>query len=52
MGGKGSFFFNFATAAELAWFHNFRSHLLRNPVRNLLLSARFSPEWHSVIQAE
>ena len=26
-------FFDFATAAELACFHNFRSHLLTNPVR-------------------
>ena len=45
-------FFNYVTAAELACFHNFCSHLLTNPVRNLLLSARFSPEWHSVSQAE
>ena len=34
-------FFDFVTAAELAWFHNF-FNLLTNPVRNLLLSARFS----------
>ena len=44
--------FYFVTAAELASFHNFRRHLLTNPVRNLLLSMRFSPEWHSVSQAE
>ena len=45
-------FFYFVTAEELASFHNFRRHLLTNPVRNLLLSARFPPEWHSVKQAE
>ena len=44
--------FKFVTAAKLAGFHNLCSHLLTNPVRNLLLSARFSPEWHSVSQAE
>ena len=44
-------FFYFVTATVLACFHNFHSHLLTNPVRNLLLSARFSPEWHSVSQA-
>ena len=45
-------FFYFVRVAELACFHNLCSHLLTNPVRNLLLSARFSPEWHSVSQAE
>ena len=33
--GRVAFFFNIVTAAELAWFHNFFSHLLTNPVRNL-----------------
>ena len=45
-------FLKFVKAAKLACFHNLCSHLLTNPVRNLLLSARFSPEWHSVSQAE
>ena len=45
-------FFYFMTAAELACFHNFCRHLLTNTVRNLLVSARFSPEWHSVSQTE
>ena len=44
--------FKFVTAAKSACFHNLCSHLLTNPVRNLLLSARFSPEWHSVSKAE
>ena len=50
-GGEGGFFY-FVTAAELACFHNFCRHFLTNPVRNLLVSARSSPEWHSVSQAE
>ena len=30
-------FFYFATAAKLACFHNFRSHLLTNPVRYIYI---------------
>ena len=36
--GVGSVaFFYFVTAAELAYFHNFRRHLLTNPVRYIYI---------------
>ena len=34
-------FFDFVTAAELVWFHNFFTHLLTNPVSFGKQSAHF-----------